>query len=158
VAELHGGLDRVRCLGCGRTTARAAMQAELLRLNPGWSGLAAAAAPDGDAELEGRDTAGFAVPDCAACGGMLKPDVVFFGENVPKERVEAAFAALDRAHALLVVGSSLTVYSGYRFAVAAAAAGKPIAAVSLGRTRADPLLSLKLEAECGEALAFLLKA
>jgi NAD-dependent SIR2 family protein deacetylase len=156
VVELHGGLDRVRCLGCGRTTGRAAMQAELVRLNPGWSGLAAAAAPDGDSELEGRDTGGFVVPPCPACGGVLKPDVVFFGENVPKDRVEDAFAALGRADALLVIGSSLTVYSGFRFAAAAAAAGKPIAAVNLGRTRADHLLALKAEAECGEALSFLL--
>jgi NAD-dependent SIR2 family protein deacetylase len=156
VIDLHGNLDRVRCLGCERIVPRAAMQAEMARLNPGWSGLATAAAPDGDAELEGRDTSRFVVPACPSCGGVLKPDVVFFGENVPKARVEAAFAALDRAGALLVVGSSLAVYSGYRFAVAAAAAGKPMAAINLGRTRADHLLALKVEAECGEALAFLL--
>jgi NAD-dependent SIR2 family protein deacetylase len=155
VIDLHGRLDQVRCLGCGAPLARAAMQAELDRLNPGW-GAAGAAAPDGDAEVEAAAIAGFAVPPCAACGGILKPDVVFFGENVPRERVEAAFAALDRADAMLVVGSSLAVYSGYRFAVAAAAAGKPVAAVNLGRTRADHLLALKVEAECGAALSFLL--
>jgi NAD-dependent SIR2 family protein deacetylase len=133
------------------------MQAELERLNPGWSALSAPAAPDGDAELDGPDLSRFAVPACVACGGMLKPDVVFFGENVPRERVEAAFAALDRASAVLVVGSSLTVFSGFRFVLAAAGAGKPVAAVNLGRTRADHLLALKVEAECGDALAFLLE-
>ena len=96
------------------------------------------------------------MPACDACGGLLKPDVVFFGERVPAERVERAFAALEQSDALLVVGSSLMVYSGYRFARAAAEAGKPIAAVNLGRTRADELLTLKVTERCSEALAFLL--
>ncbi len=118
--------------------------------------MAAADAPDGDADLDGLDFATFAVPACAGCGGALKPDVVFFGENVPRARVEQAYADLDAADAMLVVGSSLMVYSGYRFAERAAASGKPIAAVNLGRTRADPLIALKVEAPCEEALAFLL--
>ena len=114
-------------------------------------------APDGDAALDGVDFAAFDVPNCEACGGLLKPDVVFFGERVPAERVQHAFAALAQADAMLVVGSSLMVYSGYRFAQAAALAGKPIAAVNLGRTRADDLLTLKVTERCGDALAFLLE-
>ena len=97
-------------------------------------------APDGDADLEGRDFSRFDVPACPACGGILKPDVVFFGENVPRHRVDAAVTSLNEADAMLVVGSSLMVFSGYRFAAAAAREGKPIAAVNLGKTRADPLL------------------
>jgi len=157
VVDLHGRIDRVRCTGCGRSTPRAAMQHRLAELNPGWDALAAPAAPDGDADLDGPDPAGFAVPACEACGGVLKPDVVFFGENVPRERVEAAFTALGRSAAVLVVGSSLMVPSGFRFVRAAVAAGLPVAAVNLGRTRADPLLALKLERPCAEALLFLLR-
>ncbi|PZP38386.1 MAG: NAD-dependent deacetylase, partial [Azospirillum brasilense] len=98
----------------------------------------------------------FVVPDCPACGGLLKPDVVFFGENVPRERVEEGFQALERADAMLVVGSSLMVYSGFRFVQAAVKAGKPVAVVNLGRTRADGMLALKVERSCEEALAVLL--
>ncbi|UPG73606.1 NAD-dependent protein deacetylase [Roseomonas gilardii subsp. gilardii] len=156
VIDLHGRLDVVRCLACGHTMPREEMQAELVRLNPDWAGLAAGIAPDGDADLEGRDFAGFVVPDCPVCGGLLKPDVVFFGENVPRARVEDAFQALERADAVLVVGSSLMVYSGFRFVQAAVKAGKPVAAVNLGRTRADGMLALKVEQGCEEALAFLL--
>ncbi len=156
VIDLHGRVDVVRCLGCDRRVPRAEVQAELTRRNPAFAELAALAAPDGDAELEGIDFAAFDVPGCETCGGLLKPDVVFFGERVPAERVERAFAALEQSDALLVVGSSLMVYSGYRFARAAADAGKPIAAVNLGRTRADDLLTLKVTERCSEALAFLL--
>ncbi len=109
-------------------------------------------APDGDAHLDDRDTSLFVVPDCPACGGILKPDVVFFGEPVPRDRVQRAFEGVAQADALLVVGSSLMVYSGFRFAQAAAAAGKPIAAVNLGRTRADHLLALKISARADQAL------
>ncbi|MGH8229971.1 MAG: Sir2 family NAD-dependent protein deacetylase, partial [Steroidobacteraceae bacterium] len=115
----------------------------------------AADAPDGDADLDGRDFSAFEDPHCTACDGVLKPDVVFFGENVPPERVEAAMRGLAHADALLVVGSSLMVYSGYRFATAAARAGKPIAVVNLGRTRADDLIALKVEQSCAAALAAL---
>ena len=156
VIDLHGRLDVVRCMGCGRESRREALQDQLAEFNPGWSELDAADAPDGDADLDGPDFASFVVPPCRSCGGVLKPDVVFFGENVPRPRVEAAFAALDRADAVLVVGSSLTVYSGFRFVRAAAAEGKQVAAVNLGRTRADELLTLKVEQPCAEALAFLL--
>jgi NAD-dependent SIR2 family protein deacetylase len=112
-------------------------------------------APHGDADLDGIDFAKFDVPACEACGGVLKPDVVFFGENVAKERVHRAMAALERSDAMLIVGSSLMVYSGYRFAQAAADAGTPIAALNIGRTRADDLLALKITDNCAAALAFL---
>jgi NAD-dependent SIR2 family protein deacetylase len=152
VIDLHGRLDEVRCLGCERRTARAQFQRELETRNPDWAALDAADAPDGDADLDGLDFAAFEVPACADCGGLLKPDVVFFGENVPRERVERAQAHLAAADAMLVVGSSLMVFSGYRFAREAARLGKPIAAVNLGRTRADDLLTLKIEADCAAAL------
>ncbi|MDM0057366.1 NAD-dependent protein deacetylase [Variovorax fucosicus] len=151
--DLHGRIDTVRCMACDTRTPRAELQVELRRRNPRWAELEARAAPDGDADLDGRDFASFDVPDCPRCGGMLKPDVVFFGESVPKERVAASFAALEASDAVLVVGSSLMVYSGYRFVQAAAQAGKPVAAVNLGRTRADELLALKVERPVGEALA-----
>jgi NAD-dependent SIR2 family protein deacetylase len=156
VVDLHGRLDRVRCMGCDHILPREVMQERLLRLNPGWANLVATHAPDGDADLEDADFSTFEVPPCPACGGVLKPDVVFFGENVPKDRVEAANEALDRADAVLVVGSSLMIYSGFRFVQAATRAGKPVAAVNLGRTRADEVLALKVAQPCEEALAFLL--
>jgi NAD-dependent SIR2 family protein deacetylase len=155
VVDLHGRLDQVRCLVCEQRISRVDFQAELLRLNPAWADLDAADAPDGDADLEGQDFSRFQVPPCPHCEGMLKPDVVFFGENVPRQRVDAGMQALHDADAMLVVGSSLMVYSGYRFAYAAARAGKPIAAVNIGHTRADPLLTLKVEQSCAQALAFL---
>jgi len=153
--DLHGRIDTVRCLGCDTRTSRVELQRELRLRNPQWVELEARAAPDGDADLEGRDFAGFDVPDCAFCGGMLKPDVVFFGESVPKDRVAASFAALEQADAVLVAGSSLMVYSGFRFVQAAAQAGKPIAAINMGRTRADDLFTLKLAQPVGAALAAL---
>lgn len=156
VIDLHGRLDQVRCMGCERRSSREELQTRLLDLNPDWSRLDARDAPDGDADLEGLDFSGFRIPACRNCGGLLKPDVVFFGESVPRERVEAAMQAVLKADAVLVVGSSLMVYSGYRFAQAAFKAGKPIAAVNLGRTRADELLALKVNEPCGSALAFLL--
>jgi len=152
VVDLHGRLDRVRCMSCEQRIARSDFQQELCARNPAWAELDAHEAPDGDADLESRDFSSFEVPACSHCGGILKPDVVFFGESVPRERVERAFAALERADAMLVVGSSLMVYSGYRFAQVAADRGKPIAAVNLGRTRADHLLALKLTLPCAEAL------
>jgi NAD-dependent SIR2 family protein deacetylase len=153
VVDLHGRADVVRCMSCERRVPRADLQAELVRLNPAWARLGARAAPDGDADLASADYATFAVPDCPDCGGTLKPDVVFFGESVPRERVAQGMAALADADAVLVIGSSLMVYSGYRFARAAAEAGKPIAAVNLGRTRADGVLTLKVNASCASALS-----
>lgn len=157
VIDLHGRLDQVRCLGCGATLSRAAFQDELSSANPQWLAHDAADAPDGDADLDGVDFAAFIVPACRACGGILKPDVVFFGETVPRDIVATARDHVDQADAMLVVGTSLMVYSGFRFVRAAADRRIPIAAVNLGRTRADDLLSLKLEAPCDEALAFLLE-
>lgn len=153
--DLHGRIDTIRCLGCEARTPRTLFQAELRRRNPRWAELEARAAPDGDADLDGLDFSGFDVPDCPLCGGMLKPDVVFFGESVPRQRIADAFAALEAADAVLVAGSSLMVYSGFRFVQAAAKAAKPIAAVNLGRTRADDLFDLKVEQPVGETLAAL---
>ena len=158
VIDLHGRLDAVVCLGCCASSSRADVQRRLAEANPAWAGLAAGAAPDGDADLEDRDFATFQVPACDACGGMLKPDVVFFGENVPRARVDAAMAGLAQADGMLVVGSSLMVYSGLRFVHAAVRAQIPVAAVNLGRTRADDLLRFRMAAPCGDALRFLLAA
>ncbi len=152
VIDLHGRLDAVRCMQCSHALPRAELQRQLLDANPAWSQIEGRVAPDGDVDLEGRDFSSFVVPDCPQCGGILKPDVVFFGENVPRDRVDRAFDGVAKADALLVVGSSLMVYSGYRFAEAAAASGKPIAAVNLGRTRADHLLALKISEPADKAL------
>ncbi|SFO45422.1 NAD-dependent protein deacetylase, SIR2 family [Bradyrhizobium sp. Ghvi] len=156
VIDLHGRLDLVRCMSCGRKTLRSHFQDALGRANPEWLTLEAADAPDGDADLEHAEFSSFKVPACEACGGILKPDVVFFGENVPRDVVAAAQDHLSQADAMLIVGSSLMVYSGFRFVQAAAKRNIPIAAVNLGRTRADDLLTLKVEARCEAALAFLL--
>jgi NAD-dependent SIR2 family protein deacetylase len=153
VIDLHGRLTNARCMQCDHTLPRAELQRKLLASNPGWAQIEGRVAPDGDVDIEGRDYSEFVVPDCPQCGGILKPDVVFFGENVPRERVDRAFAAVASADALLIVGTSLMVYSGYRFAEAAAAAGKPIAAVNLGKTRADHLYSLKIDGPCDEVLS-----
>jgi NAD-dependent SIR2 family protein deacetylase len=157
VIDLHGRLDLVRCMSCGRTMPRAEFQEVLIRLNPAWRDLDAADAPDGDADLDSADFSSFAVPECEGCGGVLKPDVVFFGENVPRDRVETAKHHLAQADAMLVVGSSLMIFSGFRFVRMAAEVGLPVAAVNLGRTRADDLLTLKVERPCEQALGFLLQ-
>jgi NAD-dependent SIR2 family protein deacetylase len=156
VIDLHGRLDLVRCMGCEQKTARDELQEELGRLNPDWLDLDAGDAPDGDADLEAADFSSFIVPGCRHCEGVLKPDVVFFGESVPRNFVEAAAGHLQQADGMLIVGSSLMVYSGFRFVQMAARAGIPIAAVNLGRTRADEMLALKVEEECESALGFLL--
>ena len=156
VIDLHGRLDLVRCMACERRVSRDEVQDELGRLNADWLDLDAVDAPDGDADLETADFSSFVVPPCRACGGVLKPDVVFFGENVPRDRVDAAARHLEQADAMLIVGSSLMVYSGFRFVEMAASASKPVAAVNLGRTRADGMLALKVEQGCDVALAFLL--
>ena len=152
VVDLHGRIDTVCCLGCGARSPRRALQDELTVRNPDWLALDARSLADGDADLEGLDFADFDVPDCPACGGMLKPDVVFFGESVPRDRVATVRAALAQADAVLVAGSSLMVYSGYRFVEEAVAADKPVAAVNRGRTRADTVLTLKVGAEVGGAI------
>jgi len=152
VIDLHGRLHSVRCLDCATVMCRDEWQRQLAAANPAWQAQAAAFAPDGDAALDRQDTHAFHVPACRCCGGIMKPDVVFFGESVPRERVVSAFEATDGADALLVVGSSLMVFSGYRFVRHAAAAGKPIAIVNRGRTRADELATLKIDAGCEEVL------
>jgi NAD-dependent SIR2 family protein deacetylase len=157
VIDLHGRIDRIRCMDCAARSPREELQDDLRRLNPDWLHLDAMEAPDGDADLEGADFSSFVIPPCPRCGGLLKPDVVFFGENVPRERVDAAFGHLDKADAMLIVGSSLMVYSGFRFVDRAVSLGKPAAAINLGRTRADALLTLKVEAPCESALSFLLE-
>jgi NAD-dependent SIR2 family protein deacetylase len=140
----------------GNGRSRDELQRELERRNPSFAALDAVEAPDGDADLEGVAFETFDVPACNACGGLLKPDVVFFGENVPAERVQRAMAPIASSDAMLVVGSSLMIYSGYRFVTAAADAGKPIAAINLGRTRADDLLALKVEGTAARTRSALL--
>jgi NAD-dependent SIR2 family protein deacetylase len=155
VIDLHGRLDTVRCMECESLLPREQLQAELAARNPRLGAVQGRTAPDGDADLDALSFADFTVPTCTRCDGVLKPDVVFFGESVPRSRVEAAMQALERADGVLVVGSSLMVYSGYRFVQAAAQSGKPVAAVNLGRTRADELLTLKVSEPCALALAAL---
>jgi NAD-dependent SIR2 family protein deacetylase len=156
VIDLHGRIDTVLCLNCRERSSRDALQLELARRNPDFAALDASEAPDGDADLEDVAFERFDVPACAACGGLLKPDVVFFGEGVPAERVQRAMAAMESSDAMLVVGSSLMVYSGYRFVKAMSERGQPIAAINLGRTRADDLLALKVSERCATALHALL--
>lgn len=158
VIDLHGRIDAVECLDCRRRVPRDEVQAGLERLNPQWRQLEAAMAPDGDALLDAAAWREFRLLDCTGCGGPLKPAVVFFGEAVPPAVTAAADAALAAADALLVAGSSLMVYSGYRFVRSACERGLPVAIVNLGVTRADALVSLKLEAPCGAALERLVEA
>lgn len=152
VTDLHGRLDTVRCLGCDARLRRADLQQELAGLNPGWQPTVVAAAPDGDARLADADYARIVVPDCHDCGGLLRPDVVFFGEALVPGTASAAAARVAAADALLVVGSSLTVYSGFRLVRDAAARGVPVATLGLGRTRADELMSLRVVADATGAL------
>ena len=151
--DLHGRLDTVRCLSCDDRRPRYAWQARLADANPGWQAEASELRPDGDVEIDTEHANSFVVPDCGLCGGMIKPDVVFFGENVPQARVDEAMNAVRRAGALLIAGSSLMVFSGFRFARLAVEIGNPVAIVNQGRTRADDLAALKLEGDCGEILA-----
>jgi NAD-dependent SIR2 family protein deacetylase len=157
VVELHGRLADVICLGCRRVSPRLTVQRQLVALNPGFAerfGAETDVAPDGDARIEAVD--GFRVPDCPACGGVLKPDVVFFGENVPARRVARCYAMVDelaeRRGALLVAGSSLTVFSGWRFVKRARQAGLPVVIVNRGRTRGDEVAEVKVDASCSEVL------
>lgn len=153
VIDLHGRLDGVECLACGETVTRDAFQSRLEAANPNWETQATRIAPDGDADLEDADFSAFRVPDCGRCGGTLKPTVVFYGGAIPTARRDKALATVLSADAILVVGSSLMVWSAFRLVRAAADRGIPIAAVNRGRTRADHLIALKCEAECGAALS-----
>ncbi|HVH12371.1 MAG TPA: NAD-dependent protein deacetylase [Longimicrobium sp.] len=155
VVELHGSLATVRCTACGDVVSRDAFQAQLLGMNTAWAdrlGQEVVPAPDGDAELPQWAMESFRVPGCEACDGILKPDVVFFGENVPAERVAEAWRLFDEGDVLLVVGSSLTVYSGRRFIYRAVEQEMPIAVVNLGPTRADAVAAVKVEGSLGTVL------
>jgi NAD-dependent SIR2 family protein deacetylase len=153
VLELHGNIHAVVCLECRAQFPRAFVQAQLVDANPGLAGAMAAPAPDGDAHLEPEALDHFRLPACVHCGGALMPDVVFFGDGIPAARSACALAQMEAADALLVVGSSLMVYSGFRFCRIAAESGKPIAALNLGRTRADHLINLKIEESAEQVLA-----
>jgi len=151
VIDLHGRLDGVDCLQCDARFSRARIQQRLLALNPSYEPGAASPAPDGDAQLDSTFD-DFVLANCDHCGGPLKPSVVFFGENVPAARVARATHALGQSGGVLVVGSSLMVYSGYRFCRMAEQTAKPAAALNRGRTRADRMLALKVSADCGTIL------
>ncbi len=152
VIDLHGRIDQVICMDCRARSTRSDMQTRLGEANPSWIHLTADTAPDGDADLDRADFSSFRAPTCVDCGGLLKPDVVFFGENVPRERVAVTQAALAEADAMLVVGSSLMVYSGFRFARMAHERGLPLAILTRGVTRADDLSTLKLDVGCEDVL------
>ncbi|WP_054813591.1 NAD-dependent protein deacetylase [Nocardia arizonensis] len=157
VLDLHGSYARVRCLGCPALISRMSLADRLEAANPGFGARIAVTgvevAPDADAIV--HDTADFRVVDCENCGGMLKPDIVYFGENVPRERVEAAFAMVDAAEVLLVAGSSLTVMSGLRFVRHCAKRGRPVVIVNRGRTKADELVTATVDAGCSDILTAL---
>lgn len=158
VINLHGTYAQVVCLDCGYTMSRAALADELEAANPAFAERAEqvggiAVAPDADAMLD--DTESFHFVDCPSCGGMLKPDIVYFGESVRKDIVAQAYSMVDCSDALLVAGSSLTVFSGYRFVRHAAALGKPIAIINRGRTRGDDLATVKIDSGCSEILVLL---
>lgn len=154
VVDLHGRLDRVVCLDCGDMSARNDLQARMDALNPGWTQQQVRLNPDGDVDLE--DTSGYVVAECVQCGGRLKPDVVFFGESVPKPKVAHCFDLVTRASSedavLVVLGSSLTVMSGLRFVRRAAKDGMDIVIVNRGPTRGDDLATLKIDAGVAETL------
>lgn len=150
--ELHGGLDRVVCLSCGDLSPRAALAARLEEANPGFAPVATGINPDGDADLTDEQVGDFRVVPCTVCGGILKPDVVFFGENVPPQRVEHCRALVRGASSLLVLGSSLTVMSGLRFVRQAAAAGTPVLIVNRDPTRGDRHAVTRVALPLGAAL------
>lgn len=163
VVQLHGRNRIVVCLECGAESPRGTMQERLAEMNhetaARWERLhpdEADFAPDGDAEIASDVLADFRVPACIRCDGPLKPAVVFFGESVPREKVDYAMRRVDESDALLVVGSSLTVWSGYRFAKRASERAIPIAIVNIGPTRADDLATIKIEETCGEVLSTVL--
>jgi NAD-dependent SIR2 family protein deacetylase len=158
VTELHGSLHRVMCLSCGERTARADLHRRLAAANPGFATGSAAVNPDGDADLPDEALSGpgsFHVVGCLACGGVLKPDVVFFGENVPRSRVQACYALVECASSLLVLGSSLTVMSGLRYVRHAAKLGLPVVIVNQGATRGDEYAATRLDAPLGQVLTLL---
>jgi NAD-dependent SIR2 family protein deacetylase len=152
VTELHGSLSRVLCLGCGERSSRQRLDERLREANPGWETRVAGISPDGDAVLDDDQVAGFHLVDCESCGGVLKPDVVFFGENVPGPRVEECYRLVERSAGLAVLGSSLTVMSGYRFVRHAAKHGIPVVIINHGATRGDVHAVATLDAPLGRTL------
>ncbi|HXZ76842.1 MAG TPA: NAD-dependent protein deacetylase [Streptosporangiaceae bacterium] len=159
VTELHGSLHRVICLSCGQRTSRTDLHRRFTAANPGWETESAALInPDGDAVLGDEATDSFRVVDCASCHGVLKPDVVFFGENVPPQRVEACYALVERASSLVVLGSSLTVMSGFRYVRHAARRQLPVVIVNQGSTRGDEYATATLDAPLGQVLSSLVAA
>ena len=152
VIELHGNLARIVCLDCGRLSPRAALTGRLEAANSSWAAEVRAVNPDGDVDIDDDALDSFVVVGCSDCGGVLKPDVVYFGERVPPERVERSYAAVDRARCLLVLGSSLTVMSGFRFVLHAAKRGIPVAIVNEGGTRGDAYAALRIAAPLGAVL------
>jgi len=158
VIELHGALADVRCLQCNAHEDRDSLQHRLLLLNPQWVERSAELAPDGDSEIDPELVRRFVVADCLHCGGVLKPDVVFFGGNVAKPVVDAAYRIVDESEALLVVGSSLTVFSGYRFVRRAWEKGIAVAIVNIGETRGDALATVRIDAPAGVTLSALARA
>jgi NAD-dependent SIR2 family protein deacetylase len=152
VVELHGNLDRVVCLDCKRTSPREDLDRRLREANPGFDATAERINPDGDVDLSDHLVRGFRVVGCRDCGGALKPDVVFFGENVPRPRVEQCYRLVDDANALLVLGSSLTVMSGLRFVRRAADASVPVLIVNRGETRGDGYATVRVDLPLGKAL------
>ena len=157
VVELHGNLAQIACLECGTRTPRGDLEARLNEANPGFTAAVSAVNPDGDVELDDADLDGFVVVDCLACGGLLKPDVVYFGETVPPERVSRSFALVGAARTLLVLGSSLTVMSGRRFVLRAAKDGIRVAIVNQGATRGEPYAGMTLDAPLGIVLPALVR-
>jgi NAD-dependent SIR2 family protein deacetylase len=159
VTELHGSLHQVICLSCGQRTSRTELDRRLVAANPGWDTEAAASInPDGDAVLDDEAAASFRIADCALCQGVLKPDVVFFGENVPRPRVQACYTLVENASALVVLGSSLTVMSGLRYVRHAAKLGRPVVIVNQGATRGDPYATATLDAPLGQTLSALVRS
>ncbi|HEX5299310.1 MAG TPA: Sir2 family NAD-dependent protein deacetylase [Streptosporangiaceae bacterium] len=158
VTELHGSLHRVLCLSCGQRTARSDLDRRLAAANPGWDPGSVSVNPDGDAALDDEAVASFLVADCSACGGVLKPDVVFFGENVPPARTRACYDLVEAASALVVLGSSLTVMSGFRYVRHAARLGRPVVIVNQGATRGDAYAAATLDAPLGQTLTALAAA
>jgi NAD-dependent SIR2 family protein deacetylase len=155
VIDLHGRLDTVMCMACGLRGSRVALHDRIASMNAGWEGAATRINPDGDVDLPETSVDAFVMVDCTACGGPLKPDVVYFGESVPPARVTGSYAMVDSASSLLVLGSSLHVYSGRRFVTHAHKLELPIIIVNQGETKADDLASVRINAALGETLTAL---
>lgn len=155
VIDLHGRLDRVRCRACGRLELRNKIQRQLLALNPGFYVPEANARPDGDADIDATTLSGFRIPACQYCDGVIMPDVVFFGGSVGRQRVAHISRMVESADALLVAGSSMKVFSGFRFCRLAKQLGKPIVVVNRGITRTDAFASVKVPLDCSDVLGHL---